>query len=174
MSTLTTAPWKPELLYLDLDGVLHTHDVWFTDQGPALGADSQGHQLLEHAELLVELLSPYPTVQIVLSTAWVRRFGLEYTKAHLPVALRTRVIGATFDPQRHTVAHAHVARGYQVAADVVERTPRAWLAVDDDVNDWPGEYRAHLVATDPVLGISAQMVRANLVRALEQTFGIGI
>ena len=160
-----------DLLYLDLDGTLHTHDVFFTSQGPVLGPNSEGHTLLEHAGLLVELLAPYPQVNIVLSTAWVGRFGFSIVKHLLPEALRCRVIGATFDPQRHTVAYAHVARGYQVAADVAERAPRSWLAVDDDVKDWPDEYRAHVVATDPVLGISEPMGRARLVRALEQAFG---
>jgi hypothetical protein len=176
MSRLTTAPFRPQLLYLDFDGVLHTHDVWFTSQGPSLGDDSfsGGHRLLEHAGLLAQVLAPYPFVQIVLSTAWVHRFGLRATQGQLPEALRTRVIGATFDPARHTVGFASVARGYQVVADVAERKPSAWLALDDDVRDWPDEHRVNLVTTDRVLGISEPTVLAQLSDALERTFGVGV
>jgi hypothetical protein len=160
-----------DLLYLDFDGVLHTHDVWFTDQGPALGDASAGHTLFEHAGLLAKVFMPYPQVSIVLSTAWVRRYGIRAAIAALPEPLAERVIGATFDPQRHTVAFAHIARGYQVAADVSERAPRAWLALDDDVRDWPPEHRVNLVTTDRVLGISEPSVLAELIDALERTFG---
>lgn len=160
-----------DLLYLDLDGTLHTHDVFLSNQGPVLGPNSQGHRLLEHAELLIELLAPYPQVNIVLSTAWIGRFGFSVVKYLLPGALRCRVIGATFDPARHTVGFSAVARGYQVIADVAERAPRAWLALDDDVRDWPDEHRDNLVATDPVLGISEPNVHVKLVEALARAFG---
>lgn len=174
MSRLTTTQFQQELLYLDFDGVVHTHDVWFTAHGPALGDASAGHTLFEHAGLLAKVLVPYPQVKVVLSTAWVRRYGIRAAVDALPEPLAERVIGATFDPQRHTVAFAHVARGYQVAADVSERAPRVWLALDDDVRDWPDEHRVNLVTTDPVLGISAPSVLAELIDALEKSFGPGV
>lgn len=163
-----------DLLYLDFDGVLHTHDVWFTAQGPVLGDASAGRKLFEHVGLLVELLAPYPQVNVVLSTAWVGRYGLGAAKAQLSEALRARVVGAVFDPRRHTLSFGSVARGYQVAADVAERAPEAWLALDDDVRDWPDEHRVNLVTSDPVLGISEPTVLAQLIDALERTFGPGV
>ncbi len=147
-----------DVLYLDLDGVLHPHDVHVRPDGTVfLGLLGLGHTLFEHAPLLADILSEHPDVRIVLSSSWVPSRGLAGTSQMLPPELRRRVVGATFDP--HTMLHevwASVARGYQVQADVRQRQPAKWLALDDDVADWPQEDQAHLVRTDPILGLARE------------------
>jgi hypothetical protein len=75
------------VLYLDFDGVLHPEDVWRRPGWGPYVASPPGHQLFEHADLLVELLAPYPDLRIVLSTSWVRVLN-SVTK----VALLARVV----------------------------------------------------------------------------------
>jgi hypothetical protein len=48
---------------------------------------------------LAEALRAVPDVRIVLSTSWVWRYGLAKTTKDLPPELRSRVIGATWNPQ---------------------------------------------------------------------------
>jgi hypothetical protein len=87
------------LLYLDFDGVLHPADVWWNSRlGPHIRSP-EGHTIFEHSHLLAEALRAVPDVRIVLSTSWVWRYGLAKTTKDLPPELRSRVIGATWNPQ---------------------------------------------------------------------------
>jgi len=144
------------VIYLDFDGVLHPHDVHVESDGRIhLGALAHGHSLFEHAHLLENVLFEFPSVRVVLSSSWVPSRGLDEAVRYLPLGLRQRVVGATFDPG--TMLHqawSEVARGYQVLADVMLRRPRQWLALDDDTKDWPADILENLVKTDPILGLS--------------------
>ena len=173
MSALTAAPFRPEVLYLDFEGVLHPSDLRLDPDGPTPGEGFAGHQLFEHARLLVELLAPYPCVQLVLTTRWVAVYGLGAAVARLPEALRTRVLGATFDPSRHKPSFAERGHGYQVLVDAEERRPRSWLALDSDYDTWPLERAERLVWTDSVLGISDPGVMAYAKESFERLFGPG-
>ena len=155
------------LLYLDYDGVLHHENVlWHPSRGAYAGPP--GFRLFEHAALLEELLSPYPQMRIVLSTAWVRTYGCYGSAKRLPPGLRARVIGATFHSRMDRAAHIAKTRGQQVIEDVLRRCPYAWMALDDVDEGWSPEVRAHVVITDERLGLSApgtvQTVRALLER----------
>lgn len=161
-----------EILYLDFDGVLHpcdvlrhreTHELYLP---PELVA--QGHRLFEHAELLASLLEPYADVRIVLSTSWAYALGFEVALSHLPAPLAQRVIGSTWDTPM--TPHQLVARGRQVLADVERRSPDAWLAIDDNSENWPEAHLSSLVRTHPELGISEPAVLAALLAALARTF----
>jgi hypothetical protein len=45
-------------------------------------------------------------------------------------------------------------RWQQIWEDVLRRSPGSWLAVDNDVAEWPSELERHLVASDDEKGIS--------------------
>lgn len=161
-----------EILYLDFDGVLHpcdvlrhreTHELYLP---PELTA--RGHRLFEHAELLDRLLKPYPYVHIVLSTSWAYALGFEAAMSHLPAPLAGRVIGTTWETTM--TPHQLVVRGRQVLADVERRSPRAWLAIDDNAENWPEAHLSSLVRTHPSTGISEPAVLAALTSALARTF----
>ena len=156
------------VLYLDFDGVLHHENVYISpSRGPYLDAPA-GHVLFQHAELLERLLAPYPAVQIVLSTSWVRRYGCTKAAKNLRPALRSRVIGATFHSQMDKKQFSEAPRGMQVWSDVLRRKPRDWLALDDDWLHWPKWCLDKYVRTHEHEGISdpgvEQEIREKLAR----------
>lgn len=104
---------------------------------------------------------------MVLSTAWVLVHGIDYATNRLPSALRERVLGSTFDVSRDGAHFTSVARGYQVVADAQRRGLRNWIALDDDVRDWPQGHRHRVIATDPVQGLSSPAAIRALVRWLQ-------
>jgi hypothetical protein len=155
------------VLYLDFDGTVHNERCfWEPGRGPYLDAPAR-YTLFQHARLLETLLTPYPTVRIVLSTSWVMHCGLAGAAERLTSGLRNRVIGATFDSRMSREAFLLLPRGVQVLDDVLRRQPGSWLALDDDPVGWPDDVRAHLVLTDPYEGISPAKVRAEVSRRLE-------
>lgn len=142
------------LLYLDYDGVLHhEHCLWHPKIGAYLSAPD-GYVLFQYAELLEQLLAPYPQVQIVLSTAWVRRYGCSRTAKNLRPALRSRVIGATYHSSMREHEFTALPRGLQVWSDVARRKPSDWLAIDDVDEGWPEHSLSHYVRTHQHDGIS--------------------
>lgn len=152
---------KP-VLYLDYDGVLmHDNVLWHPRRGAYLHAPP-GHTLFQHAPLFEELLAPYPAIRIVLSTSWVLQYGCSGAAKRLPPGLRARVIGATYHSRMELAAFRDKPRWAQIWDDVLRRSPGSWLAVDNDVADWPADLRRHLVATDDVHGISLPGVQEEL------------
>lgn len=143
------------ILYLDFDGVLHPETVYRHPRGGMyLGVDFAGHTLFEHAEVLVEVLAPYPEAAIVLSTSWVRVLSYSQAKAYLPEGLRSRVIGATFHSAMNRFEFDAMTRGAQVLADATRRATTSWVALDDDEDGWVGSASTHLVLTDGSMGLS--------------------
>ena len=159
------------LLYLDYDGVLHHEDVWrHPKKGVYFGPLGQGHEFFEHAERLVGVLAPYPRVQVVLSTSWVRMLGFERAKRQLPTALQARVIGATHHSGMPQEAFVVMSRGEQVLGDVRRRRPSAWLALHDD-SEGPSAYQRGLVQTDPAMGLLGDGVLESLTAHLVRITG---
>ena len=155
------------VLYLDFDGVLHHENVlWHPKRGAFAGPP--GFVLFEHAALLEELLAPYPLLNIVLSTSWVRFYGCDKSAQRLTPGLRSRVIGATFHSEMNEGAFLAKPRGQQVLADVARRQPVGWLALDDDVEGWPTESQEHVILTDERLGIAAPGTPERIAALLKQ------
>lgn len=151
------------LLYLDYDGVLGHENVRVGPDGePYLQAPPR-YRLFQHVELLEELLAPYPCLQIVLSTSWAARFGMQRAASYLPEGLRRRVVGATAWDQGLDV-FLRLPRPEQIANDLACRAPRGWLAIDDDLRDWPDWMLPHVVFSDPYEGISPLKVQ-DAIRA---------
>lgn len=153
------------VLYLDFDGVLHHENVWWH---PRRGAylPEPGYRLFEHMALLEEALSPFPDVGVVLSTSWVRVRRFSRAAKRLTPTLRERVIGATYHTRMNRNSFESMSRGAQILEDVSRRKPAGWLALDDDDEGWPPEYRQHLIHCDSALGISAPGVLEALRKHL--------
>lgn len=160
--------------YLDFDGVLHHEAVYisakrgiYIDQSIAPGA-----ALFEWAPILADALDPYPDIKLVLSTSWCRQPGFSRAKRRLPPELQQRVIGGTYHRRHHGADpwqrrdFAETPRAMQILADVKRRRPSAWIALDDDIDDWPGEYLTHLVACDGSRGLSSPETQRRLQDAL--------
>ena len=156
------------VLYLDFDGVLHHENVlWHPKVGPYLSAEEQ-YKLFMHADLLKELLEPHRNVQIVLSTSWAVRYGCAKAAKNLHPSLRARVIGVTYHKRMDQRDFFNQSRGEQVWSEVCRRQPKAWLAIDDDFNDWPMQCRHRLVQTHPHDGISDPGVFHELKSKLQE------
>lgn len=161
------------ILYLDFDGVLHHENaLWHPKKGAYLCAPP-GHRLFQHADLLVEILRPYPDLLIVLSTSWVLRYGYSRTAKRLPETLQQRVIGSTFHTAMDQDNFRLLLRGRQVWADVARRQPRGWLALDDSSEGWPEWCLENLIRSDEVQGISAATVQDELQAKLRQVHAGG-
>jgi len=167
------------VLYLDFDGVLHSHSVFVSrKQGIHFGLEAlmhsrqtgHVHYLFEHAKLLESLLEPYPHVRIVLSTTWAQS-GYTQARSRLTKSLQTRCIGATFHRAMNQQLFRQAPRGLQVYADVCRRVPDRWIALDDDYFNWPSWTLDLFVRTDPDLGISEPHVLAKLQAKLREQFG---
>ena len=160
------------VLYLDFDGVLHHHAVYqHRKTGPYIKGGPE-FVLFQHAELLVEIIRPYPDLKIVLSTSWTRSYGCAGAAKRLPDELRERVIGACWhSANRHIEAEwSSAPRGMQIWGDVQRRKPKAWIALDDDFLGWPKWALENFIQTDEVLGISDPAVRALLEKKLAEMF----
>ena len=159
------------LLYLDYDGVLHYHDVRVHPLiGPYLSAAPDGAVLFQHLDVLRELLTPYPHVQIILSTSWAKRYGLAKAKKQLHPDMRERVIGSVYRPAMTEAWLRTVPRGELVLADVERRKTDTWLAFDDDGAGWPPEHLSHLVLLDKNEGLGSQTAITKAKAALKATF----
>ena len=137
------------ILFVDYDGVLHPRSVFLERGHLVLRRDDIA--LFEWSALLLEALAPYPEIRIVLSTSWVT-LGFSYAKAQLPRQLQERVIGATVDGADNDFKW--LTRYRQILRYVQRNQCSRWLAIDDDVETWGDQHRAHLVATDGDLGLS--------------------
>lgn len=156
------------VLYLDFDGVLHHENVRISTKGGPFLLAPERYRLFQHADLLTDLLAPFPEVQIVLSTSWAVRYGVTGAAKRLPPELRSRVIGGTFH-NRHMRKDEFqwLPRGQQVIEDVQRRQPRDWLALDDNEDGWTEPHFKHWVQTHMYEGISDPGFLATFKQKLE-------
>src|SRR5471032_2559117 len=119
-------------LFLDFDGTLHAGHA-------LLDADGQvtlesGGPLFEYAPLLVEMLEPYPAVEIVVTTSWLEVMPTETVISYLPPELARRVVDTT----RGRVARFSHMKDGSGRTDIIVRYAygkrlKHWLAIDDSV-----------------------------------------
>lgn len=166
------------ILYLDLDGVVHHEKVlWHPGKGIYMSPyEAAGHTLFEWLPVLEHVLEPYPALALVLSSTWCIRPGYSATLKRLPITLRSRFIGGTYHKRVHGVDPWNQAmfretpRGVQILHDAQRRKPRHWIALDDDLEDWPTAYRHHLIACDGTTGLSDPSVQRELAEKLQRCY----
>ena len=150
------------VLYLDLDGVVHHEKVlWHPRKGIYMSPyEAAGHSLFEWVPILESVLQPHPAVALVLSSTWCIRPGYSATLKRLPATLSARFIGGTYHKRVHGVDPWNLSmfrttpRGVQVQEDAQRRKPKQWIALDDDLEDWPDSCRQNLVACEGTTGLS--------------------
>lgn len=164
----TLVPDKTEpTLFVDFDGTLHSGHA-FIDEGGQITLDS-GRQLLEYAPLLVEMLEPYPAVEIVLTTFWLRKLTTETIMSYLPMELARRVVDTTRDRKARL---SYVLNGAEktdiISSYVYGKRLKNWLAIDDAVygayhfGREPGGFVRNFVLLDSALGISDEGARQHI------------
>jgi HAD domain in Swiss Army Knife RNA repair proteins len=148
------------IVFLDFDGVLHPD--------PCLDAA----RLFENASRLVDALSDFPEVVLVLSTAWRHSGTYEQLLVLLPEPLRGRVIGVTPNFSEFPATAALVPYRRQAECMHWMRLngvqDEAWLALDDRPSEFT-PYCENLIACDPQSGFD-DTVSARLRSALTRHF----
>ena len=138
--------------------------------------EAAGHSLFEWVPFLESVLQPHPAVALVLSSTWCIRPGYSATLKRLPASLRARFIGGTYHRRVHGVDPWNLSmfrttpRGVQVQEDAQRRKPRQWIALDDDLEDWPDSCWQNLVACDGTTGLSDTGVQQELGEKLRCCF----
>lgn len=140
-------------LFLDFDGVMH----------PINQLD-----LFCREEHLAQVLRDFPSVEIVISSAWRTSHTLLNMKTFFLTDLRERVIGVTpvfrigdADTTATPGARYHEIQKYLAATGA---RGRPWLALDDDPDFFPPRC-ANLVLCDPKHGfgnVAEKALRAAL------------
>jgi len=161
------------ICYLDYDAVLHDGNV-LRNRTKGMTIKTPGRTFFEWMPILEDLLTPYPDLQIVLSTTWVRELGFKEAKLELSESLQDRVIGSTFlHPKIVKAEFDTMSRGMQILGDVERRKPTHWFALDDDAYGWPARYKEHLIQTNARLGLSDSAVQEKIRQELAQIYGFG-
>ncbi|EIN01536.1 hypothetical protein WQE_08522 [Paraburkholderia hospita] len=160
------------VLFVDYDGVLHRFGAFVTREG--LRSSVPSIPLFEYAAVLDELIRPYPHVELVLSTSWVREFGFSMAKGFLSIeSLRERVVDATYDSAAADAwSWPILARGVQVLRYVRAHHLAHWVAIDDE-DDGFDEYPTHFVKCDEASGLGGTTVQAMFRKRLNEQFGPG-
>jgi hypothetical protein len=160
-----------QVLFLDYDGVLHRGGAYRTKRG-IISSDPTHIKLFEYADVLAAILAPYPSVELVLSTSWLKVLGFNRARSALPVPeLRAKVVGATYHSGFHDAHFWNgIPRGVQVLRYVNRHRLVHWLAlddIDDGLDDEPG----HLVHCHSDQGLGDPNVQEVLKATLHTQFG---
>ncbi|MGZ3253675.1 MAG: HAD domain-containing protein [Burkholderiaceae bacterium] len=159
-----------KICYLDYDAVLHDGNV-LRNRTRGMYIKTPGRTFFEWMPILDELFAPYPDLQIVLSTMWVRELGFNEAKYELSPSLRDRVIGATFlHPKIVKTDFDRLSRGMQIWGDVERRKPSHWFALDDDAFGWPAACKDNLILTSDQLGVSDPAVQEKIRQRLAEMY----
>ena len=162
-------------LFLDIDGVLNTmrysnylidHDEGDTDEDGALFDP-------EAVENLAEIINNIPDVKIIISSTW--RFkgwnwmNRLWEKRQLPGKIYNFTPGLEFTRfvdiihQKYSESvYPYGTRGLEVGEWLRLYAPQNSIqykyAILDDCDDFPSFYQEHVVLTDPMLGITKEIV----------------
>lgn len=165
-----------QILYLDFDGVLHPAELyWSREKGLCLRDELTiaGHSLFENQDLLAELIAPYKSLKIVLSTSWVSEFGISESKKRLCKELQHRVIGSTLHSYMETeyTMFDRFTRFGQIMNDVKRRRPSEWLAIDDQPGEFSEAFKGNFVVPFDAKGLANTEVLESLTEKLRRFEG---
>ena len=157
------------VLFLDIDGVLHRGIA--RRAGNRVISSAPDIKLFEFASLLDDLLSPYPEVEIILSSDWSLVLGTEFTRDAIPSPrLRERIVGATFEGCKfNPLVWPVLSRGEQILDYVARNAPLEWLAVDDRTDGFEAQ-RHRLVHCQTDVGLGDCAVVEQFRERLQRFF----
>ncbi|MFM0617008.1 HAD domain-containing protein [Paraburkholderia nemoris] len=157
-------------LYLNYGGVLNAgHGL--LDANAVITLDS-GRPPFEYAPCLVDVLAPWPQVQIIVTTSWLQTLGAEKTIELLPDELRRRVMGTTLGtPPRLGEIKDGTAKTMSVIRHAAKHGLTRWLALDDEAWGVPSDFEQHFLHTDSETALGAPEARKHLREWLEAEHG---
>lgn len=146
-------------ILLDYDGTLHAGHALLDGDGQ-ITLDS-GRPLFEFAPLLVEMLRPYSTVEIVLTTSWLQTLPVDAVISYLPPELARRVVDTTKGIKpRLSYEQSGAGRTDVIVSYTYGKRLKNWLTIDDSVygaykfGREPGELIQHFLLVDSARGIN--------------------
>ncbi|MFL9888240.1 HAD domain-containing protein [Paraburkholderia agricolaris] len=158
-------------LFVDYDGTLHAgHGL--IDEAGQITLDT-GRPLFEFVQLLVALLAPYPSVEIVLTTSWLQKLPADKVISYLPAELARRVVGTTQGRKpRFSYLLDGTGRTDIIICYAFGKRLKHWMALDDSVygvdhfGREPGELAQNFVLLDSMLGISDKGAQQRILEWL--------
>lgn len=159
--TLELQPAAPTL-FLSFGGVMHVGHGLLRNDG-RVELDS-GRPLFQYAPYLVDALSPWPDVQIILTTSWLGMLGEERIVQMLSPELRHRVVGNTLGtPPRFGEVRDGTARTGVAIRHALRLGLQHWLVMDDELYGIPLEFSHHFLRTSSEFALGAPEARETLV-----------
>jgi hypothetical protein len=151
-----------DLLFLDIDGVLHPVGVDY----------SFSSRFFSHLPRLEALLREFDSVDVVISSDWRRTESIEQLQRYFSADIQRRIVGAT--PQMDPSVDVRHRRQLEIQAwlDGNGRSEAEWVALDD----WASHFEAgfeRLVLTDPQQAFdqdSFQELRSHFLRFAASRF----
>lgn len=134
------------LIFLDFDGVLHQ----------ARG-DLEDDQYFEWLPLLVEAITPYPDVHVVVHSSWRHMHTPEELSGFMS-GLAGRYLGAASPGPRERAIREYLRRMPHV---------RDYLVIDDAPNEFSRTRGRRLLVCDPMTGLSGPDARQRLAEWLQ-------
>jgi hypothetical protein len=158
-------------LFLSFDGTLH---IGYGVMHEGVVSLDSGRKVFEFAPILVELLRPYPQVEIVLTTGWLRSITVDEVISCLPPDLACRVVGTMQDfKPRLSYEQSGVGRTDVIVSYAYGKRLKNWLAIDDEAFGGykfgyaPGALADHFLLLNPERGISDLRAQEHVRRWLE-------
>jgi hypothetical protein len=154
-------------ILLDYDGTLHAGQA-LLDKDGKITLDSR-RPLFEFAPLLVEMLDPFPLVEIVLTTSWLQTLPVDAVISYLPPELARRVVDTTKKLKpRLSYEHSGAGRTDVIVAYAYAKRLKNWLAIDDSAygaakfGREPGSLISHFVLLDSARGLSDESAQQRI------------
>ncbi|MBB5400534.1 HAD domain-containing protein [Paraburkholderia youngii] len=138
-------------LYLNLDGVLHVNQVTYLP-GRMPELDIDGYTVLQHAQLLADVLAGRSGVNIVLNTWWSYYLNVDVCLDLLPATLSSRVTGAVLGFSASYIELPHRAR--EAEKHIEGSRCKEYLILDHSGARYQGRYLPHLLAVNEVEGLT--------------------
>lgn len=169
------------ILFLDLDGVLHPDEVFWTKKSLILRAEGE---IMMHANLLIDAIKPLD-VSIIISSSWVKFLGYSRTLKKLPLEIKSLVIGATYHSgmaynqdsspySDHSIDEfSRMTRFQQIDQFINRHQVKHWVAIDDlhsGSQTWPASFEKNLVLTDGQKGLNDSKIIQDLHQKLQENF----
>jgi len=155
-----------QLLFLDIDGVMHSVDQVQADYTDA-EIEYSGERLFEHLPSLGRILDQCPDVSVMISSSWRHVHSLQELQGFFG-DWGHRIIGTT---ERIDAPGPLPANRFQECRPMAEQLGVSdWVMVDDQPgivwgSQTPSPELAHRVIwCDPVLGLATPLVAAAIVK----------
>ena len=142
------------VLFLDIDGVLHSND--FSDTVTQRDAPDT-FCWLDH---LVEAMKPYPELKLVVHSSWRHNFETDrMLRGTVPTALAELIACCT--------DRDICSRFASIQAFIEKHQVQRWVILDDDVKAFPPNL-PELIRCKPTKGLGDDRTRQDLIDRLRE------